>query len=599
MLLLLSIICLGFGLIFALPKSLHTFSKILLFPAFGTLVFTQIFLISSFALGINNVTIAISLFLLLALSSIVYLKWREKIHFGKIRIVPYVLIVIVSVLLGTLWLRQTLLPEAGMLWTGGGGMYGDTALHAAYTSRLATGDFPPQNPLFAGNVLVYPFANDLFSAVLLKTGLNFNLAFVLPQIIFLIAFLVLFYEVATKFTGTRGFIVSLITLLLGWGVGGFIFLGQWLGNLNDFWGVLKGDVTNNPDLNLHFHNIVTGLILPERSFLPGLVLGLLFFLNYWEFAHTKRIRYLVINGVILGTLAFWHTHTFIYFSIFSVIVSIWLYYKEASRRNLIKISSTFFIALLLAIPFLILFFTNHTTEKFLSLSFGWQNGEQNIILFWFRNSLFVIPLAIIGLLFVSSVKRVFLISAFAVFVLANIVMFQPWAWDNIKLLSWCFVFFSILMTVALGRLRAYGQLGVFLIVCLVIISSVSGMFSIANQIKNRFVIYDKEDIALGNWIRENTKPNEIFIAEPIPNSPIPSLGERLLYIGYPGHLWVHGINYSSREKLNSEILSGDFSNLSKLEVAVSYIVTKSQTTFTNDNKMKELYDNGKYKVYRL
>ncbi|MBI3342442.1 hypothetical protein HY024_04950 [Candidatus Curtissbacteria bacterium] len=356
MLLLLVIVCFGFGLIYLLPKSLHGFSKILLGPALGILLFTQIFLFLSFVVGANFISIAIATIMLFIISVVVLWKQRSRLPIGKSDFLPYIVIAIVTALLGWIWLVQTLSFHNGMFFTGGGGMYGDTALHAAYTSRLQAGEFPPQNPLYAGKILVYPFANDLFSSSLLTNGLDFNLAFALPQILFLLAFLVLFYETCLKFTNKKGFIVSLIILLLGWGIGGFIFLGSWLSRLNDFWGVLNTDVTNNPDLHLQLHNILTGLILPERSFLPGLVLGLLFFLNFWEYTTHKSLKYLAINGIILGALPFWHTHTFIYYSIFSLVVGTWLYYKEASKKTLFHLFLMFGLAFLLSLPFLWLFF---------------------------------------------------------------------------------------------------------------------------------------------------------------------------------------------------------------------------------------------------
>ncbi len=599
MLLLLIVICFGFGLIYALPKSLGAISKILLFPALGILMFTQILLFLAFILGTNVVSIALSLAVFLIISLVFYLKLRAPITISKSGLGPYIFILVISMLFGFLWLKQTLFYSEGMLWTGGGGMYGDTALHASYTSRLLAGEFPPQNPLFAGHVLVYPFANDLFSAALLKNGLDFNLAFSLPQIIFLIAFLVLFYEVSQKFTGIKGFVASFIILFLGWGVGGFIFLGHWLSNLNDFWGLLKIDVTNNPDTNLYFHNIVTGLILPERSFLPGLVLGLLFFLNFWEYYHSRRNWSLIFNGIILGILPFWHTHTFIYFSIFGLIVSFWLLYKERSKTNLFMILLMFALAFIISIPFLILFFSNHSTQRFISITAGWQNNGQNLILFWFRNSFLVIPLALVGMLFVSRPKKIFLISAIVVFIVANFVIFQPWSWDNIKLLSWSFVFFSVLAAVALGKLKKFGHMGNFLIVCILALSSVSGILSIANQVKNQFVIYDKQDIALGNWIKANTQPSDVFIAEPTPNSPIPSLGQRMLYLGYPGHLWVHGINYSVREQMNTKIVNGDWSNINNLDTQVSYVVVSVSGYKAVASPFLEVFLNTKYKVFKV
>lgn len=596
MLLFFSVICLGFGLIFCLPKSLHNYSKLLLFPALGILTFTQILLYLAFPLGVNYLTIGFSLLLLFFVSIVIYFKWKSALSSEEQPNFSYFLILVISVLIGFLWLKQTAYPRNGSLFSGGGGMYGDTALHAAYTSRLEAGSFPPQNPLFAGRTLVYPFANDLFSAVIKKTGLNLNLSFTLPQFILLLAFLVLYYEVCLKFTDKSGFLISLIFLLLGWGIGGFIFLGKLSAQITNFSSLLNTDFTDNSQYGLFFHNITTGLILPERSFLPGLVLGLLFFLNYFEYESSKKIRYLVINGLILGSLTFWHTHTFIFFTVFALFVSYFIFLKEKNKKEFFRLSSVFYIAFILATPFIVLFLKDRSAGSFLHFSYGWQNSNQNLFMFWLRNSFLTLPLAIVGIFFVSFKKKLFLVPAFIVFLLANVVIFQPWDWDNIKLLSWSFVFFSILAAIALKRLTKYGHLGLFLVVCILFVSSLSGVLSVISQTKNEYVIYDKADIDLAAWIQVNTGKDDVFISDPTPNNPIPSLGARMLYLGYPGHLWVHGINYSQREITNASILNGNLKNINELEVPISYIVT-TKNTQANIAKII-VYENEKYSVYK-
>ncbi|MBI3342441.1 hypothetical protein HY024_04945 [Candidatus Curtissbacteria bacterium] len=211
----------------------------------------------------------------------------------------------------------------------------------------------------------------------------------------------------------------------------------------------------------------------------------------------------------------------------------------------------------------------------------------------------MVPLAAVGMLFINISKKLFLLPAFVIFILANVIIFQPWAWDNIKLLSWSFVFFSILCAVTLGKLQRYGQMGVFLTICIVATFALPGVLSLTHQTRGEFVIYDRDDIALGDWLKTNTKDSEVFVSDPTPNNPIPSLGRRMLYLGYPGHLWVHGIDYSQREILNNEFLKGNFSNISNVDVAISYIVVSKNDGFGSNNNIKKIYENTKYKVYKL
>ena len=589
---------LGFGFSSFFAKDIKGLLKILLSPALGLFVFTQLVLTLALIFGVGYFSIFLALLLAVILSFFCFFKFKREFSLKNFSI-PFIAIsLLVSSFLAYIWLTQALSISGEGFKTGGGGMYGDSALHAAYTSRLETGEFPIQNPLFAGRILVYPFANDLLSATLKLTGLNFNLAFSLPQILFLIGFLVLFYQICRKFTSDIGFVISLLILFLGWGIGAIFFLNEWSTQSGGFWQFLTHDYTDNPQYNLYFRNILTGLILPERSFLPGLFLGLLTFFNFLEYFASKNLRFLIVNGVILGALPFWHTHTFIFFLIVSAIFAIRL-----ARENFKKIFVDFFlmslVALTIAIPFLFLFFVNHQVGKFIHMNLGWQNGQENILLFWFKNSFLTIPLALLGFWLVKRDQKIFFVPAFVVFVIANLVIFQPWDWDNIKLLSWSFLFFSILIGFLLAKYVQKGIVAKTIAGVIILTSIASGSLSLALQLKNKYVIYDQADIELADWAKKNTTVDEVSVIEPFPNHPIPGLAGRLVYMGYPGHLWVHGIDYGKREKQVNQILAGDFLQIDSLDVSISYVVIPRSTfKFMGSGDTKEVYQNQKYRVLK-
>ena len=589
---------LGLGFAAILPKKLGSIDKILIAPGLGLFVFTQITLMFSFLLGVGIQSIIISLIIMaiLSLSSFFIFKWKDELN----RLSPLFLFVTVicTIFLSYIWFTQTLNLRSDGFRTGGGGMYGDTALHAAYTSRLATGEFPIQNPLYAGKILVYPFANDLLSATLRISGLNLNLSFTLPQILFLIGFLTLFYKICRKFTSDKGFLTALLILFLGWGSGWFFFFGEWINSNIGFWQFITRDYTNNSQYNLYFHNILTGLVLPERSFLPGLFLGLLIFLNLAEYFHDTSRKFLIIAGIVFGTLPLWHTHTFIYFAITIGIYCIGLIIKDRSKKLFVDLFLMILMSVIFAIPSLILFLQNHNLGNFVHISLGWQNGHENIILFWLKNSLLTIPMALGGFWILKRDLKIYFIPSFAIFTLANLVIFQPWDWDNIKLLSWSFLFFSILAGFYLSRVSKINNLFKFPVLLIMLVSIASGVLSILFQLKNSYVIYDQQDIALGNWAMTNTKTSDIFIIDPVPNHPIPGLSGRLVYSGYPGHLWVHGIDYSERETLNRSVIEGDLVSTEKAKLPISYVVLSKNGSENNRFNYQVVFKNNKYTVFK-
>lgn len=587
---------LGLGVAAVLPKNFGMIYRVLVAPGLGLFTFAQITLIFSFFFGVGPESIIISLFLTAVISIVCFLKFKSKESLN-LSLIFLITAIIATIFLSYIWFTQTLFASSAGLWVGGGGMYGDTALHAAYTSRFATGEFPIQNPLYAGKILIYPFANDLLSAILRISGLNFNLSFILPQILFLVGFITLFYKTARKFTSNGGFLIALLILFLGWGAGWFFFLGEWLNSHVGFWQFLSRDYTNNSQYNLYFHNILTGLILPERSFLPGLFLGLLIFLHFDEYYRARQRRYLIIVGVILGTLPLWHTHTFIYFAITMVIYCIWLIIKDRSKKLLIDLCFMSLASLIFVMPSLILFFLNHNFGNFIHMSKGWQNGNENIVLFWLKNSLLTIPLAIGGFLILKRNLKIYFIPAFVVFIMANLVIFQPWDWDNIKLLSWSLLFFAILCGFLLERVAKINNIFKPLVLVIILVSVLSGILSILLQLKNSYVLYDHADLDLVNWAKANTKASDVFIIDPVPNHPIPGLSGRLVYMGYPGHLWVHGIDYSERENLNKSVIKGDFALIDKTELPISYIVLP-KSNIPDNYKYQLVFENNKYAVFK-
>ncbi|OGE12243.1 hypothetical protein A3G14_04140 [Candidatus Curtissbacteria bacterium RIFCSPLOWO2_12_FULL_38_9] len=601
MILLIMISVLGIGFIGIFPKKIPFYLKLLVAPSLGLIVFTSMSLYLSFLLGLDLLAIILSLLICGILSVLSHIKFPTKINFFGISRIFIVSSLVVLISISYLMFSQTLKSSAFGIESGGGGLYGDSALHAAYTSRLATGEFPPTTPLFAGKTLVYPFANDLLSATLRKFQTSFNLSFVFPQVIFLIAVLSLIYQIVRKFSDDRSYATALILLLLGWGIGAFFYISDLAvnGNFNVL-GNLTKDYTNNPDFNLHLHNIVTGLILPERSLLPGLVIGLMIFLFSAEYMESFKLRFILLSGLLLGILPFWHTHTFIYFVIFFLTIGTWQIIKTRSYKIIRDLIFSALVALFAALPFIILFLLNLNPMSFLRFESGWQNGGENLIVFWFKNSFLIIPLSILGFLTIAKEKRIYFIPAYIAFLISNIIIFQPWEWDNIKLLTWSFLFFSVLTAIYLSNFFNKNFLFKIIISLLILFSSLSGILSITLQFKNKFVIYDQDDIALADWANTNTSIDDVFIIDPRPNHPIPGLTGRISYIGYPGHLWVHGIDYSKREIENTKLLSGDFSNINNLAVSISYVVFPNNSYAPSfPSLLTEVYLNQKYQVLKV
>jgi len=76
---------------------------------------------------------------------------------------------------------------------------------------------------------------------------------------------------------------------------------------------------------------------------------------------------------------------------------------------------------------------------------------------------------------------------------------------------------------------------------------------------------------------------------------------RSVYLGYPGHLWVHGIDYGEREQRVKQILAGDgdINIINQIEVPISYLIVPNSTSlqFTNQG-LTEVYTNSKFTILK-
>ncbi len=715
--------------------------RLLIGPALGIIITTELVLIVNLITGFSDNSIIAALLLYGVILMVLYLRssvilnltthqrdpasWHgfqdlssifNRVTFKQVMLDfisliqnhwPLILILfsIGSVVFYVFW-TKILSPTPYGLVTGGEGLYGDTALHSAYTMAIVEQGLPPTNPLFARIPLIYPFLVNLFSATLIKLGTNLRFAFILPQLMYFLGFTTLFYwvvkglhliswrvtrvrdpnpeshvvvppEVAgtmregwdTRAAGPAlnqanltAFFAMLI-FFLGWGLGFTQYFDTAI-KTGD-WSITREYTNNLPGFNMH--NVLVGLVFPERSFLPGLFIGMLItalVLEQMSNSTNKSrkegsdsarqskifpqfiIRHssFIIIGILLGILPLWHMHTFLFFG---VAIGVWwviLSFRrnevtEKSRRNsavrsrfagfraslemtLKQLFTIYGPALLLSLPVFFWLRQQISHDSFIHFASGWLDSKTNPVFFWLKNTGLLIPLAIFGAFKLSSRTRPFFLPAVLVFIIANFVVFQPWDWDNIKLFSWVFLFISIAAGYTLvgllsprmvagksgfaGRAMTpprwtetvmYFTKTVF--VLLIFLSlTLSGTLSLTHIVSGEFTIYDNADIELAAWVKDNTKPTDTFLVDPWPNHPIPGLSGRSVYLGYPGHLWVHGISYGEREEEVKKILAGDLSLLENLEIPLKYIVAdKNSASSLLKTQLPVVFDNQKFVVF--
>jgi len=163
------------------------------------------------------------------------------------------------------------------------------------------------------------------------------------------------------------------------------------------------------------------------------------------------------------------------------------------------------------------------------------------------------------------------------FVIANMVVFQPWDWYNHAMLLYWFLAACILVAALLSKLwQAYPSVSVRFIVAGVITSMLlSGIFINLNQLlgKDRHRLLTTEELRLADAVRAETSPHAIFAVGLQHNHPIPVMTGRRVLMGYPGWLSAEGVDYAQREHDLRAIYTFD-ANASHLlsKYSVDYVV---------------------------
>jgi hypothetical protein len=149
-------------------------------------------------------------------------------------------------------------------------------------------------------------------------------------------------------------------------------------------------------------------------------------------------------------------------------------------------------------------------------------------------------------------KVVLLIAATTMFLIAYLVKTAPWEWDNMKIIIWAYLL--VLPFLWTDVLKPW-PLPIRVAACLLLFTS--GFVSLIGGLgagRTGFGIADRAEFdSVGVEVRRLPVVAR-FAAFPTYNHPVLMHGRKLV-MGYPGHLWTQGFDYSQVEpKLRSVML---------------------------------------------
>ena len=470
---------------------------------------------------------------------------------GRISVLPAAVIGWFVVRWALLWSGALTYDEAG-LWAGQINIWGDWAQHLGDVASFAYADnFPPMHPRYAGDPYAYHYLASLTAAAMVELGMRPTGALTLHSFLFSSLIAVGLYAFARRLTRDgAAAALALVLFLLGGGLGWLLVVGE-VNRSHDLWSVLlqrPWDLSQQNGANFRWQNVYFSSIEPQRAFLYGLPLTLLTFTLLFAAVRTKERRAFAAAGVVAGLLPFAHLGPLPLLAL----VTPFLVLLFPSRGWLLF----FGVWVTLTVPQLYL---QEGGERGGATEFrilvGWLASPDPWLWFWLKNLGWFVPLLVFALAdrhLLQRTARRFLWAFMPVFAIANLVVFQPDPWDNVKLLIYWFLAVCVLVAALLVRTWRLQPSPVVRVLMVGVVASMtlSGLLVNWHQVlgKDRYLLLTAEEIQLAELVRVETPPRALFAVGLQPNHPVPVLTGRPVLMSYPGWLWPRGVDVGPRER---------------------------------------------------
>ncbi|WP_410499280.1 hypothetical protein [Chitinibacter sp. S2-10] len=456
--------------------------------------------------------------------------------------------------------------------------FGDLQMHMGMVTSLARQQiFPPEYSILPGQRLSYPFLVNLVSSSLYQLGLGLRWALLLPSLLMcamiIFSFMLLAFEVSKDKRATQ-----LATLLFFFNGGlGFIYFFGWheytfAQILTEFYKT----PTNYNEMNVRWSNVIADMIIPQRTTMAGWSVALFALWALLRFTRSESKRgWGMLAGALVGLLPMIHTHSFMAIGLISLG---WLGVDLVLRRHtFIQVIIDWcwygLPAIGLAIGQLLYWTFPQATAGggFVHFHLNWVNKlEIDPYLWFYLKNMGVVYLAwLAGLALLMRSKWRHTLGATSlldrdlallqfgplmIYIVAELVIFQPNLYDNNKLFYIWYAFATITAACVIMSLFRYWQArGQYvaasaLLVLSVVIGCVSGALTIAREWVSTYTAYNPFHVAAAQFIDRNTPTDAMFVTADNHNNTVAALTGRNIVVGTDTFLFFHGLNTSQRHE---------------------------------------------------
>ena len=460
---------------------------------------------------------------------------------------------------------HNIMPAAdGSLWCGQA-TYGDLCMHLSFVTSLKNMRFPPSYSLLAGTSLAYPYLTDALSTTFYMLGMPLNLSLVVPGTLLMALTYAGYMLLAQQILVGRHKAVAVAALLFFFNGGlGFLYdfdlaFADHFARVREIFTGYYKTPANQPDLNLRFSNVIADLMLPQRALLGGWAMGIPALYLLISSVREKSYRQTALLALWAAALPLVHTHTFLALALFSggYLLGNLIEHREDRRGVLLRAGLYLAVVLALALPQLVGNAVRQTLEGgALRFQFNWVNNsggrglKDGYFWFWVKNA--GLPFILVVCACLCARKRGNLdivLGMTAIYAVAETILFQPNEYDNNKLFYIWFMFAMILAADYGSMLmqRLAGLPGRALLCGLFLWASVfSGALSLGREAVSGYQLFSANAVAAGDWIRENTDRDDVFLTGQQHINPVCPLAGRQIICGSDLYVFFHGLDYSQQ-----------------------------------------------------
>ena len=220
----------------------------------------------------------------------------------------------------------------------------------------------------------------------------------------------------------------------------------------------------------------------------------------------------------------------------------------------------------------------------------------------------------VGLIWLKAYRYPLAIAGIVIFLIAHLFQFQPWIWDNTKLITWGYCFMSVAVLLVLKKLSEAGwrQTTRDILVLSLITSGALDVWLTVKPDAPEYTLFTTDEIQLAEEFKAISSVDDVVITYTNHSNWVHALAGRQVFNAYSGWLWSYGKDTAAIEKQRDELVltyaensSSRASSFPETELSRIQYIVADRSKIPNARLRKTIsglstvIENNRYSIKRL